>query len=59
METDYLDDKNRPGAVLGPRTIPKRTNQLIEKLGKSGYSEEEVNEIVENIHSKWPQILYP
>ena len=58
METDYLDDKNRPGAVLGPRTIPKRTNQLIEKLGKSGYSEDEINEIVENIHSNWPQILY-
>ena len=58
METDYLDDKNRPGAVLGPKTIPKRTNQLIEKLGESGYSEEEINDIVENIHSKWPQILY-
>ncbi len=58
METDYLDDKNRPGAVLGPKTIPKRTNQLIEKLGESGYSKEEINDIVENIHSNWPQILY-
>ena len=58
METDYLDDKNRPGAVLGPKTIPKRTNQLIEKLGESGYSEEEINDIVENIHYNWPQILY-
>ena len=58
METDYLDDKNRPGAVLGPKTIPKRTNQLIEKLNQSGYSEDMINEIVENIHSNWPQILY-
>ena len=29
METDYLDDPNRPGAVLGPKTVPKRTNELI------------------------------
>ena len=28
METDYLDDPKRPGAVLGPRTIAKRTNEL-------------------------------
>ena len=58
METDFLDDKNRPGAVLGPKTIPKRTNQLIEKLKESGYSEDKIYEIVENIHSNWPQILY-
>ena len=58
METDYLDDKNRPGAVLGPKTIPKRTNQLIEKLNQSGYSEDTINQIIENIHSNWPQILY-
>jgi len=25
METDYMDDPNRPGAVLGPATVPKRT----------------------------------
>jgi TatD-related deoxyribonuclease len=58
METDFLDDKNRPGAVLGPKTIPKRTNQLIEKLKEAGYSEDEIYEILENIHSNWPQILY-
>lgn len=29
METDYLDDPNRPGAVLGPNTIPKRTAALL------------------------------
>ena len=30
METDYIDDPKRPGAVLGPKTIPKRTKYLIE-----------------------------
>ncbi len=29
METDYLDDKTRPGAVLGPKTVPRRTNELL------------------------------
>ena len=58
METDFLDDKNRPGAVLGPKTIPKRTHQLTEKLRQSGYSVEQINEIMENIHFTWPQILY-
>lgn len=31
METDFLDDPRRPGAVLNITTVPKRTNQLIEK----------------------------
>ena len=31
METDYIDDPRRPGAVLGPKTVPKRTLGLIEK----------------------------
>ncbi len=30
METDYIDDPRRPGAVLGPRTVPKRTLELME-----------------------------
>jgi TatD-related deoxyribonuclease len=29
METDYLDDLKRPGAVLGPKTVPRRTMKLI------------------------------
>ena len=32
METDYLDDPKRPGAVLGPKTIPKRTIELCDCL---------------------------
>lgn len=30
METDYIDDPRRPGAVLGPKTIPRRTLELME-----------------------------
>lgn len=29
METDYIDDPRRPGAVLGPKTIPRTTLELI------------------------------
>lgn len=29
LETDYMDDLRRPGAVLGPKTVPKRTHQLV------------------------------
>lgn len=30
LETDYMDDLRRPGAVLGPKTVPKRTKQLLD-----------------------------
>ena len=30
METDFIDDPNRPGAVLGPKTVPRRTRWLLE-----------------------------
>lgn len=42
METDYLDDKKRPGAVLGPKTVPRRTIEFIEK---NWMSEEEAYKI--------------
>ena len=58
MDTDFLDDEKRPGAVLGPKTIPKRTQQLSSLLIKTGYSEGQVSEILNNIHFNWPQILY-
>jgi TatD-related deoxyribonuclease len=29
METDYIDDPNRPGAVLGPKTVPRKTKEAI------------------------------
>ncbi|HEV8361555.1 MAG TPA: TatD family hydrolase [Candidatus Thermoplasmatota archaeon] len=29
LETDYIDEPERPGAVLGPKTVPKRTHALV------------------------------
>jgi len=31
METDFVDDPDRPGAVLGPKTVPRRTRWLLEE----------------------------
>ncbi len=31
METDYIDDLQRPGAVMGPRTVPRRTRTLLDQ----------------------------
>ena len=31
LETDYIDDPRRPGAVLGPATVPKKTRAWLEK----------------------------
>ncbi|ENN96297.1 TatD-related deoxyribonuclease [Methanocaldococcus villosus KIN24-T80] len=31
METDYIDDLSRPGAVLGIKTVPRITKKLLEK----------------------------
>ena len=31
METDYIDDKRRPGAVLGPKSVPKLTKKLLDE----------------------------
>jgi TatD-related deoxyribonuclease len=31
METDYMDDPRRPGAVLGPATVPRKTRRWIEE----------------------------
>ena len=58
METDFLDDKNRPGAVLGPKTVPKRTNELASSLLSSGWKESKVESLLQNIHSDWPESLY-
>ena len=30
METDYIGDPKRPGAVLGPKTVPKLTKKLLD-----------------------------
>ena len=46
METDYIDDPRRPGAVLGPKTVPKRTLDLLQKgnlTEKQAYEIHKVN----------------
>jgi TatD-related deoxyribonuclease len=49
METDYIDDPARPGAVLGPKTVPKRTKQLIPKWGEEAFW---------RIHKENPEKVY-
>lgn len=58
METDYLDDNRRPGAVLGPRTVPKRTHELCSSLISSGWEESDIESLFIKIHSEWPKSLY-
>jgi len=58
METDFLDDPRRPGAVLGPKTVPKRTQQLCSTLLQAGWDEKEVSDLMTKIHSDWPSRLY-
>ena len=58
METDFLDDPRRPGAVLGPKTVPKRTQQLCSALLEADWEEDEVINLMTKIHSDWPSRLY-
>ena len=51
METDYIDDPKRPGAVLGPKTVPKRTIELLEN-GKLTENQAQV------IHKEIPEKTY-
>ena len=58
METDYLDDPRRPGAVLGPKTVPRRTRELCDSLLSDEWDEDEVTNLMTNIHVDWPKALY-
>ena len=58
METDFLDDNRRPGAVLGPKTVPRRTQELCSSLLSKGWSENEVETLLEKVHYEWPKSLY-
>ena len=51
METDYIDDPRRPGAVLGPKTIPRLTMKL---LGEQVMSEDQSY----RIHEAFPKKIY-
>ncbi|MEM0466117.1 MAG: TatD family hydrolase [Candidatus Thermoplasmatota archaeon] len=49
METDYIDDPLRPGAVLSPKTVPNRTKNLL----KQGImTEQQAYEIHKNLPQK-------
>ncbi|PSP57679.1 deoxyribonuclease [Halobacteriales archaeon QH_7_66_36] len=49
METDFIDDPDRPGAVLGPKTVPRRVNWLREE----GY-----DAAVRRAHVETPAAVY-
>lgn len=49
METDYIDDPDRPGAVMGPKTVPRRVRWLRE----NGY-----DDAIETAHVETPRRVY-
>jgi TatD-related deoxyribonuclease len=51
LETDYLDDPRRPGAVMALTTVPKRSHGLLQD---GSFSEE----LLERIHVHWPKVAY-
>ena len=51
LETDYLDDPKRPGAVLGPKTVPRKTLKSFQE----GIIDEEQ---FHKIHTDLPDFIY-
>jgi len=52
METDYLDDPNRPGAVLGPSTIPRRVRWMLDSnLSDKEYLQRIHKDMVEKVYN--------
>ena len=49
METDFLDDPDRPGAVLGPKTVPRRVAWLVERGDEAA---------VQMAHVETPRLVY-
>ncbi|WP_049986236.1 TatD family hydrolase [Halobellus rufus] len=49
METDFVDDPDRPGAVLGPKTVPRRVRWLLDQG---------CDEAVERAHVETPARVY-
>jgi TatD-related deoxyribonuclease len=45
LETDYIDEPERPGAVLGPKTVPRR---MLELVGRGVLTEEQAWEVARN-----------
>lgn len=49
METDFIDDPERPGAVLGPKTVPRRVRWLLD---------EGFDDAVRTAHVETPRRVY-
>ena len=49
METDFVDDPEKPGMVMGPKTVPRRVRWLLEE----GY-----DEAVRRAHVETPEAVY-
>ncbi|UPW00780.1 TatD family hydrolase [Halorussus gelatinilyticus] len=49
METDFVDDPDRPGAVMGPKTVPRRVRWMREV----GY-----DDAIRNAHVETPEAVY-
>jgi TatD-related deoxyribonuclease len=49
METDFVDDPDRPGAVLGPKTVPRRVRWLAE----NGH-----DDAIQRAHVDTPALVY-
>ena len=49
METDFIDDADRPGAVMGPKTVPRRVRWLREQGYKAA---------IECAHVETPRRVY-
>jgi TatD-related deoxyribonuclease len=49
METDFVDDPDRPGAVMGPKTVPRRVAWMQER----GY-----DEAIRTAHVSAPELVY-
>lgn len=51
LETDYLDDPRRPGAVLGIGTVPRKTRKMMQEGVLTP-------EVARRIHEENPRVLY-
>jgi TatD-related deoxyribonuclease len=51
MESDYMDENSRPGAVIGPKSVPRITKKL---LAEGLISSEDAY----RIHAETPSIVY-
>ena len=50
VETDYIDDKERPGSVLGPKTVPKKIAELIQNGFDEGFVAKICRDNIERVY---------